>query len=118
MRAVLNAYGRALASQLSGKMMFLSIIPFLLSLALWGTLLYFGYQPLLDSVQALFERYGLYQASGGLLSMLGLSVLKTVAVPLVAMLLLLPLMIMSTLVRAASPRLRKSMAAACSAAWR
>jgi hypothetical protein len=98
MRAVLNAYGRALASQLSGKMMFLSIIPFLLSLALWGTLLYFGYQPLLDSVQALFERYGLYQASGGLLSMLGLSVLKTVAVPLVAMLLLLPLMIMSSLV--------------------
>ena len=97
MGAVLNAYGRALASQLSGKMMFLSIIPFLLSLALWGALLYFGFQPLLDYVQALFENYGGYKASGGLLSMLGLGMLKTVAVPLVAMLLLLPLMIMSSL---------------------
>ncbi len=97
MGPVLNAYGRALASQLSGRMLLLSIVPFLLSVALWGVLLYLGLQPLIDYVQTVFEQYGGYQASGGLLSMLGLGMLKTVVVPLVAMLLLLPLMILSSL---------------------
>ena len=97
MRAVLNAYGRALASQLSGRMLLLSALPFALSVALWGTLLYFGMQPLIDYVQLLFEQYGIYKASGGMLSSMGLGVLKAVVVPLVAMLLLLPLMILTSL---------------------
>jgi hypothetical protein len=97
MRAVLNAYGRALSSQLSGRMLLLSALPFALSVALWGTLLYFGMQPLIDYVQALFEQYGAYKASGGWLTSMGLGVLKTVVVPLVAMLLLLPLMILTSL---------------------
>jgi hypothetical protein len=97
MRAVLSAYGRALTAQLSGRMLLLSFLPFLLSLLLWGALLYFGMQPLIDYVQSLFEQHGGYQASGGMLSMFGLGMLKTVAVPLVAMLLLLPLMILTSL---------------------
>ena len=97
MRAVLNAYGRALASQFSGRMLLLSIVPFLLSVALWAALLYFGFQPLVDYVQSLLTDYGGYKASGSLLSMFGMGMLKTVAVPLVAMLLLLPLMIMTSL---------------------
>jgi hypothetical protein len=97
MRAVLTSYGRALAAQLSGRMLLLSLLPFLLSLALWGALLYFGMQPLIDYVQSMFEQHGGYQASGGMLSMFGLGMLKTVAVPLVAMLLLLPLMILTSL---------------------
>ncbi|MFC0133915.1 hypothetical protein CR105_08435 [Massilia eurypsychrophila] len=97
MRAVLNAYGRALASQLSVRMLLLSALPFALSVALWGTLLYFGMQPLIDYVQVLFEQYGIYKASGGMLSSMGLGVLKAVVVPLVAMLLLLPLMILTSL---------------------
>jgi hypothetical protein len=97
MRAVLSAYGRALSAQLSGRMLLLSFLPFLLSLALWGALLYVGMQPLIDSVQALFEHHGGYRASGSMLAMFGLGMLKTVAVPLVAMLLLLPLMILTSL---------------------
>jgi hypothetical protein len=97
MGAVLNAYGRALASQLSGKMLLLSIIPFLLSVALWSVLLYAGLQPLIDYVQTLFENHDGYKASGALLSTLGLGMLKTMVVPLVAMLLLLPLMILTSL---------------------
>jgi len=97
MNAVLQAYGRALASQLSGKMLLLSLVPFLLSLALWGALLYTGLQPLIDAVQALFAQLNGYQASASWLSLLGLGMLKTVVVPLVAMLLLLPLMILSSL---------------------
>ncbi|WLI89969.1 EI24 domain-containing protein [Massilia sp. R2A-15] len=97
MRAVLNAYGRALASQFSGRMLLLSIAPFLLSVSLWAVLLYFGFQPLVDYVQSLFADYGGFKASGSLLSMFGMGMLKTVAVPLVSMLLLLPLMIMTSL---------------------
>lgn len=97
MRAVLTAYGRALASQFSGRIVLLSLAPFLLSVALWGALLYAGLQPLIDYVQALFTDHNGFTASAGLLGMLGLGVLKTVAVPLVAMLLLLPLMILTSL---------------------
>ena len=42
MRPVAIAYGRALRSQFSGRMLLLSIVPLLLSLALWGGLLYAG----------------------------------------------------------------------------
>jgi hypothetical protein len=75
----------------------LSVVPLLLSLALWGGLLYKGLQPLLDWLYALFADYGLFQASGSLLATLGLGFLKTLVVPLAAMLALLPLMIVTSL---------------------
>ena len=97
MAAVLTAYGRALASQFSARIMLLSLVPLLLSVALWGALLYTGLQPVIDWVQVLFTDYNVFGASAGVLGMSGLGMLKTVAVPLVAMLLLLPLMILTSL---------------------
>ncbi|MFL6673368.1 MAG: EI24 domain-containing protein [Massilia sp.] len=97
MNPVLIAYGRALRSQFSGRMLLLSVVPVLLSVALWGGLLWLGLQPLLDWLQAVFTDYGGFKASGSVLAMLGLGVLKAMAVPLVAMLLLLPLMIATSL---------------------
>ena len=97
MRAVVDAWGRALASQFSARILLLSVAPLLLSLAVWAVLLYLGLQPLLDGVQRVFAEHGGYAASAGILSTLGLGVLKTVVVPLVAMLLLLPLMIVTAL---------------------
>ncbi|MES2261289.1 MAG: EI24 domain-containing protein [Pseudomonadota bacterium] len=98
MRGVLNAYGRALLSQLHGKMLLLSLIPFLLSAALWGLLLGLGFQPLIDYLHAVFSDYELFQYSRDWLNTLGLGVLKSVIVPLLAMLLLLPLMILTVLI--------------------
>jgi len=97
MRPIAIAYGRALRSQFSSRMLLLSVVPLLLSLALWGSLLYAGMQPLLDSLHALFAEYGLFQTSGSVLASLGLGFLKTLVVPLVAMLALLPLMIITSL---------------------
>ncbi|WP_307726660.1 EI24 domain-containing protein [uncultured Massilia sp.] len=97
MRPVAIAYGRALRSQFSSRMLLLSIVPLLLSLALWGSLLYAGFQPLLDWLQGLFFEHDLYRTSGGILATLGLGFLKTLVVPLVAMLALLPLMIVTSL---------------------
>ena len=45
MRPVMTAYGRALKSQFAAKILLLSVLPVLLSLALWGVLLTFGLQP-------------------------------------------------------------------------
>src|SRR5476649_2087152 len=98
MRAVLNAYGRALLSQLHGKMLMLSVLPFLLSVALWAALLYLGLQPLIDALQAQFVQHDAFRASSSLLTSLGLGMFKTVVVPLIAMLLLLPLMILTALI--------------------
>jgi hypothetical protein len=98
MKAVLNAYGRALLSQLHGKMLMLSIVPFLLSVALWAVLLYFCLQPMVDYLHAAFVEHELFDASGSWLNAIGLGVLKTVVPPLIAMLTLLPLMILTALI--------------------
>ncbi|MFD2367420.1 EI24 domain-containing protein [Pseudoduganella sp. GCM10020061] len=98
MRAVGVAYGRALAAQFHPRMLFLSAVPFLLSLVLWGVVLYFGLQPAIDALQALFTEYGWFRTAGDTLAGIGLGTLKAVLVPLLAMMLLLPLMILTALV--------------------
>jgi len=97
MRALATAYGRALLSQLNGRMLLLSVIPFILSVALWGAVMYVGLQPLVDYVHRSFLEYGWFETSGSLLARFGLGMLHTVMPPLIAMLLLLPLMIVSAL---------------------
>lgn len=98
MRNVLNSYGRAFLSQLHGRILLLSIAPFILSLILWGALLYVGLQPLIDSLHALFTQYDFFRTSGQVLSTFGLGMLKAVIVPLIAMFMLLPLMILTALI--------------------
>lgn len=98
MRGVLNAYGRAVLSQLHGRMLLLSVVPFLLSVGVWGVVLYFTLQPLLDWLTGHFFDFELYQYSSQWLENIGLAMLKTVVVPLFAMLLLLPLMILTALI--------------------
>jgi hypothetical protein len=97
MNEVVRAWGRALRSHFSGRMLLLSLLPLLLSLALWGGLLWLYLQPLLDWLHAMFTDYGWFEASGSFFALLGLGMLKVVVVPLVAMLLLLPLMIATSL---------------------
>jgi hypothetical protein len=98
MQAVLNAYGRALMAQLHGKMLLLSILPFILSVAVWAVLLWLGFQPLVDTLQTLFVDYDAFKLSNGWLATFGLGALKMVIVPLCAMLLLLPLMVLTALI--------------------
>lgn len=96
-RSVLQAYGRALRAQFTGKMLVLSFVPCVLALVVWGGLLYAGFQPFLDWMHAQFVEHNLFSASSGWLGAFGLGALKTVLVPLIAMLLLLPLMILTAL---------------------
>jgi len=96
-KGVVTAWGRALRAGFSRRMMLLSLVPLLLSLLAWGGVLYAFGPALFDWLQALFTDHGWFQASGSMLATLGLGMLKVVVVPLVAILLLLPLMIASSL---------------------
>lgn len=97
MRAVLVSFGRALLSQLRLRMLLLTILPFVLSLAIWGGTLSFWLQPAIDWLQAYFTDNGAFSTAGQVLGWLGLGAFKTVVVPLIAMWMLLPLMIVTAL---------------------
>ena len=98
MNGVLRAWGRAFLSQWHGKMLMMSVVPFLLALGVWAVLLYLGLQPLIDYLHALFAGHNLFQTSTSWLRQLGLGTLTAVVVPLIAMLVLLPLMILTALI--------------------
>jgi len=93
MNGVMTAWGRALRAQFSGRMLLLSLAPLLLSLLLWGVLLWLGLQPLIDWLHAAREQ----AAGGGGIVATGIGLLQGMLVPLVAVALLLPLMIGSAL---------------------
>ena len=93
MRALIISFGRAALSQLHVRMLLLTLLPFLLSLLLWGVVLWLGLQPLIDSLQQYFTVNDMFGASGAILSWFSMGALKAVLVPLIAMWALLPLMI-------------------------
>lgn len=98
MRSILIAFGRALYSQLHYRMLLLTLVPFVFAVVLWGVVLYFGLQPVIDAVQRLFMENEGFKIAGNLLAKVGLSSLKTLIVPLIVMWVLLPLMIVSALI--------------------
>ena len=75
----------------------MTVLPFLLALVFWGLALWQGLQPMIDQLHAWFSDYGLFRQSGEMLDSLGLSSLRTLIVPLIAMWLLLPFMMVSAL---------------------
>lgn len=98
MRPVLIAFGRALLSQLHFRMLLLTVLPFIVSIAIWGVLLWFGLQSVMDWLHAYFAASGGFTVAGEVLGWLGLGAVKTVLVPLIAMWVLLPLMVLTALV--------------------
>jgi hypothetical protein len=98
MRAVLIAFGRAILSQLHFRMLMLTVMPFLLSLVIWGIALWLGLQPMIDWLQSYFAENDGFRIAGGVLTWFGMDTLKTVLVPLIAMWVLLPLMILTALI--------------------
>jgi hypothetical protein len=98
MQLVMTSFGRALLSQLHFRMLLLTVLPFLLSLLLWGVVLWLGLQPLIDWLHGYFVDNNLFQSAASVLGWFGLGAIKTVLVPLLAMWLLLPLMVVTALI--------------------
>lgn len=97
LRPVLDAFARAVVSQLHMRMLLLTIVPFLLSVMLWGVVLFFSLQPLYDWLHAYFTGHDLFGMVGSWLDAVGAGFATYVMVPLVAMWVLLPLMIITAL---------------------
>lgn len=98
MHSVLIAFGRALLSQLHFRMLMLTVMPFVLSVVIWGVALWLGLQPMIDWIQAYFAANDGFSTAGSVLGWFGLGAFKAVLVPLIAMWVLLPLMILTALV--------------------
>ncbi len=98
MTPVFVSFFRALVSQLHIRMLLLTILPFIVAVALWGGALWYGLQPLIDQLHAWFADYGLFHAAGDMLDSIGLNSVRAILVPLLAMWLLLPFMIVTALV--------------------
>lgn len=98
MHPVLIAFGRAVLSQLHFRMLMLTVLPFVLSIVIWGVVLWLGLQPMIDWIQAYFSANDGFRIAGDFLGSFGLGALKTVLVPLLALWLLLPLMILTALI--------------------
>ena len=94
---VFTSFFRALMAQLHPRMLLLTLLPFIVALGVWGVALWLCLQPLIDQLQAWFSDYGLFRWTGDMLDSLGLTSLRTLLVPLIAMWLLLPLMVLSAL---------------------
>ena len=98
MRLLLLTFSRAIYSQLHWRMLLLTVLPFVVSLLVWAVLLGFGLQPLIDSMRVWFADHGWFRWTGDTMSWLGLEQLRPLLVPLLAMWLLLPLMILTALI--------------------
>lgn len=98
MRPILIAFGRAVLSQLHFRMLMLTVVPFVLSVAIWGFVLWLGLQPMIDWLRNLFVENEGFRMSGEVLDWLGMGALNTIVVPLIAMWVLLPMMILTALV--------------------
>ncbi len=98
MTPVFVSFFRALVSQLHIRMLLLTILPFIVAVALWGVALWQGLQPLIDQLHAWFADYGLFHSAGEMLDAIGLNAVRAILVPLLAMWLLLPFMIVTALV--------------------
>jgi hypothetical protein len=97
MRSIVVSFWRAALSQLHIKMLLLTLLPFILSLLLWGVVLWLSLQPLIDALQSYFAANDMFGVSGSILNWFSMGALKTVLVPLIAMWALLPLMILTAL---------------------
>jgi hypothetical protein len=85
-------------SQLHFRMLMLTVVPFVLSVAIWGFVLWLGLQPMIDWLRNLFVENEGFRMSGEVLNWLGMGALNTIVVPLIAMWVLLPMMILTALV--------------------
>ncbi len=97
MRLVAASFGRAIVSQLHIKMLLLTILPFLVSVAIWGGVLWWKLQAVIDWLYHYFINNNSFDITSGVLGWFNMGALKTVVVPLIAMWAFLPLMMITTL---------------------
>lgn len=98
MNDILRAFARALVSQFHPRMLMLTLLPFALATALWGGLLWWGWDPIMSTTRAWLEGSVLTGWIYSALDWLSLQSLRSVVAPLFVLTLAVPLVIASMLV--------------------
>ncbi|PLP97324.1 EI24 domain-containing protein [Cupriavidus pauculus] len=98
MNDILRAFGRAVVSQLHPRMLMLTVIPFVLATALWGGLIWWGWDPIMGTARTLLEGSVFTSWIYAVLDWLGLQSLRSVVAPLFVLTLVIPLVIASMLI--------------------
>lgn len=93
MKHVFPSFGKALRAQLRPRMLALTMLPSVLAMIALGALMWWSLQPIIDFLHGWFVGHHLFNQAAPWLALAGLLVLKALIVPVLAMWLLLPLMI-------------------------
>ncbi len=91
----MQSLGCAFFAQFHPKMLVLSFLPMMLSLFVWGALLWLGLPWFKDQVQIYLLGFSSFQSIGSGWTQLGLLAAQALLVPLVALWLLLPLILLA-----------------------
>lgn len=97
MNDLLRSFVRAFASALHPRMLWLTVMPFVVSAVVWGVLLWFSWQPLVDGARAALDGFALTTALYAVFDALGLPQLHAVVAPFLVVSLAIPLIVLTVL---------------------
>jgi len=97
MNDLLRSFVRALASALHPRMLWLTLMPFVVSALLWGVLLWFSWQTLIDAARGALDGFVLTAALYRAFDAIGMSQLHAVVAPFVVVSLAIPLIVLTVL---------------------
>ncbi|QCP49198.1 EI24 domain-containing protein [Trinickia violacea] len=97
MNDLLRSFGRALASVLHPRMLFLTFVPFAVAAVVWGVVLWFSWQTLVDSTHAWLDGWTLTNTLYKVFDWVGFSALHTVIAPFLVIAAAIPLIVVSVL---------------------
>ncbi|AOK04841.1 EI24 domain-containing protein [Burkholderia sp. AU19243] len=97
MNDLLRSFVRAFASALHPRMLWLTLMPFVVSALLWGVVLWFSWQTLIDVARGALDGFVLTAALYRAFDALGMSQLHAVVAPFVVVSLAIPLIVLTVL---------------------
>ncbi|MCA7955056.1 EI24 domain-containing protein [Burkholderia seminalis] len=97
MNDLLRSFVRAIASALHPRMLWLTLMPFVVSALLWGAVLWFSWQTLLDLARGALDGFVLTAALYRAFDAIGMSQLHAVVAPFVVVSFAIPLIVLTVL---------------------
>ncbi|AOK29276.1 MULTISPECIES: EI24 domain-containing protein [Burkholderia] len=97
MNDLLRSFGRALAGALHPRMLWLTFVPFIVAAVVWGVVLWFTWQPLVDTARTALDGFALTALLYKFFNAIGASQLHAVVAPFVVVSLAIPLIALTVL---------------------
>src|ERR1700754_2481745 len=95
MNDLLRSFGRALASVLHPRMLWLTFVPFAAAAIVWGVILWFSWQTLIGATRGWLEGWPLTTTLYRLFDWLGFSSLHAAVAPFIVIAVAIPLIVVS-----------------------